>query len=147
MAEMTYRTVNIKTANINMELVRGYAEPAEVRGDDDVIPGASGRREQSRQKDRLILRLEGWVKGTGTTLLDRQKSWRTNTDALLALMDFTLASGNLVISDNYLGLADATTKTISCKCINYVPGPIQAAGTLQRWSFDLECVASPPVWT
>lgn len=144
---MTYRGTDIQTANIHLDLVRGYAEPPEVRGEDDIIPGAAGRQEQSRQKDRRVIRLEGWVKGTGATLLDRQKSWRIATDALLALMSFTLSSGTLTINNNYLGLADTVSKSISCKCINVLGGPIQSGGTFQRWSFDLECVASPPDWT
>jgi len=141
---MTYRAVDVQTDNIFLDLIRGYSEPPEVRGSDDIVPGADGREEGAWEADHRRIILEGWVKGTGATLTDRQQSWRTNTDALTALMDRTASPGALVITAPYLGLA-AGTKTINARCVNVVPGPIQSAMTFQRWSFEL--IAITPVWT
>jgi len=141
---MTYRGTNIQTANIAMHLLRGYAEPPEVRGQDDVVPGAEGLEEGAWEADHRRLLIEGWVKGTGATLTAQQQSWRANTDSLLALMDRAASPGALVISAPYLGLS-AGTKTIQARCVNVVPGPIQAAMTLQHWSFEL--IALDPDWT
>lgn len=143
---LTYRAVDIQTANIHLDIVSGYFEPALVSGEDDVVPGASGRQEMPRRKDRRVVRLEGWVKGTGATLALRQASFHTSMLALMVIMDRTTASGNLIVTATYMGLA-AGTKTLSCKCINMVGGPLLAGMTFQRWSFDLESIASPPEWT
>lgn len=143
---LTYRGTSIQGTNIHLDIVSGYFDPAFVRGEDDVIPGASGRREQSRQKDRRVVRLEGWVKGTGSTLANRQASFNTNMNTLMGLLAYTSASGNLVVSATTMGLA-AGTKTLSCKCINIVLGKPEAGYTFQRISVDLESIASPPDWT
>lgn len=143
---LSYRGTDVQTANIHLDIVSGYFDHALVRGEDDVIPGASGRREQPRQKDRRIVRVEGWVKGTGATLADRQASFHTHMTTLMDLLDRSLASGNLVVSANTMGLA-AGTKTLSCKCINHILGKPEAGYTFQRISADLESIASPPDWT
>lgn len=143
---MTYRGTDVQTANIFLDLIRGYAEPPEARGADDVVPGATGRSQGTWAKDTRRIILEGWVQGTGATEAAQQQSWRTSTDALMALMDHTLSAGALVITAPYLGLASGS-KTIQAKCVNVVPGPIQAGMTFQRWSFELVSIASPPDWT
>ena len=140
---MTYRATDVQTANIFLDLIRGYGEPPDVRGEDDVVPGAAGREEGDWEADRLRILLEGWVKGTGATLVAQQQSWRTSTDALMALMNRAASPGALVITAPYYGLA-AGSKTIQARCVNVVPGPIQAAMTFQRWSFEL--VAIDPEW-
>ena len=141
---LTYRGTDIQTANIFLDIVRGYAEPAEVRGGDLTISGKPGRFEVARKKARRQIILEGWVLGTGASLAAKQQSWRTNTDALMALMDRTLASGALVVSSPYMGLA-AGSLTASAKCVNLMAGPILSM-YFQRWSIELESIADPPDW-
>ena len=140
---LSYRSVDLQTDNIKMDLYRGYFEPPEVRGEDDVIPGAPGRDEMGREVDRLLLRIEGYVIGTGADEEERQQSWHTATMALMATLDRTLASGVLVVTAPYLGLVSGT-RTITARCVNMLGGPVEACMTLQRWSIDLEAVE--PIW-
>jgi hypothetical protein len=132
--------VDIRDANIHMDIVRGFLEPFQVRGEDTIIPGAAGRTERARVEDSLIIELRGYIHGTGATLVARQQSWRAKTDIFLALLDLTLASGNLVVTTPYLGLPSGT-KTISCKCVNFIGGPI-IASEFQTWSVELEAIGS-----
>lgn len=141
---MTYRGTDVQTANIVLDIIRGYAEPAEPRGTDIPIPGKHGRLEMARKKDRRSILLEGYVLGTGASLTAQQQSWRTSTDALMALMDRTLASGALVVTSPYMGLA-AGSKSINAKCLNVMPGPIVGLYH-QRWSIELEAIGDPPDW-
>lgn len=140
----SFRGTDLQTANIHFDLVRGFAEPPDVRGSDDIIPGAAGREQGAWQADTRRLVLEGWVKGTGATEAAKQQSWRSQTDALMALLDRTLAPGALVVSAPYLGLATGT-KTIQAKCFDVMGGPIRSAMTFQEWSITL--VALDPDWT
>jgi hypothetical protein len=48
---LKYRSVDLQTANIHLDLASGYAEPPDVRGEDDVIPGAAGREPGTRRAD------------------------------------------------------------------------------------------------
>jgi len=141
---MTYRGTDVQTVNIFLDIIRGFAEPADVRGIDTIIPGKHGRTERARKKDRRTILLEGWVSGTGASLVLKQQSWRTSTDALMALMDRTLASGSLVVTNPYMGLP-AGSKTISAKCVNLIPGPIVSMFH-QKWSIELEAIGNPPDW-
>lgn len=143
---LTFRGTDIQTANIFLDITRGYAEPAAVRGRDIIIVGRAGRTETSvvRKKDVRRILLEGWVLGTGASLVLKQQSWRSSTDTLMALMDHTLASGALVVSTPYMGLPSGS-KTIQAKCINVMPGPIVSL-YFQRWSIELEAIGNPPDW-
>lgn len=110
---LTYRGTDLHTANIHLDVHKGYAEPADVRGEDGIILGAAGRFVRPRVKDHRIIELRGWVQGTGATLTDQQQSWRTNTDALMALLDMTLSPGSLVLSDPDLGLPPSAATTLA----------------------------------
>lgn len=142
---LTFRGTSVQTANIWLDVARGYNEPAAVRGQDDVIPQAAGQEQGAWIKHERSIILEGWVQGTGASELLQQQSFRTFTDALKALMDRTLAAGALVMGAPDHGITG--TKTIQAKCVNAMPGPIQNAWTYQRWSFELVSIASPPEWT
>ena len=141
---LTFRGTSLQTANIWLDVVRGYNEPADVDGKDDVIPQASGMEQGLWTRRSRRITFEGWVEGTGATELLRQQSWRTATDALKSLMDHTLAPGAVVLGAPDHGITG--TKTINAKCLNAMPGPIQNTWTFQRWSFELVSIGSPPEW-
>lgn len=143
MAELAYDSQDIRQAaartsgsGIFFDLVSGYAEKATTRGVDTVIPGADGRVARNRVKDVRRIVLEGYVVGTSAS------DWRSKTDTLMAKMDPSLDNKNLVIDDSYLGVG--STKTIACRVVNVVGGPITAA-RFQTWSIELESVA--PDWS
>lgn len=122
---------------IFLDLVSGYAEPATARGEDTIIPSIAGRVIRDRVKDYRRIVLEGYVIGTSAS------DWRSKTDALMALLSGTYASGsNLVIANAYLGTS--SSKTIAVRCVNVMPGPIFAQ-LFQTWSIELESVA--PDWS
>lgn len=142
---LLYRTVSLQTDYIHLDLLRGFSEPAEVRGSDIVIPGRPGLVVTDHVKQQRRILLEGWVwGGPHGTEAQRQVLWRTATDALMALLDRTLAPGELELQPPYLGLSDP--QTIDARCLNAVGGPIEACMTYQRWNIELLAVGNPPEW-
>jgi len=139
---LTYRGLNVQTANIHLDLPYGIRLPWAVRGSDDIVPGADGREEGAWEDDYLDLILEGWVKGTGATLTDRQQSWRTNTDALRATLLHDLEPGPLLVSGPYLGLTDS--EQLDARCVNVLTTAPLASMTFQRWSIVLRVITSTP---
>jgi hypothetical protein len=147
------RATDCQTDNIHLDLV-GYGEPPLVRGEDDVIPQASGRDPGARTKDVYRFVLQGHVRGTGTDPEQRALSWRTATDALMALMDFSLDPGTVEVgpaapaqfpdSAPYLGLTG--DRELNARCVSMVRGPVQAHMSFQTWSFEMVCIDSPPEW-
>jgi hypothetical protein len=147
------RGTDVQTATIHLDLV-GYGESGSVRGEDHILPGASGREVGVRRKDVYRFRLEGPVKGVGVDPDARALSWRIQTDALLALMDFSLAPGTVEVgpaapaqfpdASPYLGLTG--DRILNARCINMLGGPVQAHMSFQVWSFEMECIDSPPEW-
>jgi hypothetical protein len=152
---LTYRAVDLQTLNIHMDLVKGYTEPAEVRGEDDVMPGAAGREPGIRRADVRHLIIEGHVRGTGATPAARALSWRIATDALAAILDRTLAPGDLEVGPAapaqfpsaaaYLGLTVDRVLT-GVRVENFMAGPVQSHMSYQAWSIELVSIASPPNW-
>lgn len=108
-----YRATDVQTDNIHLDLLSGYAEAAPVRGKDLVIPGAVGRVWHPKVKDSRIIELGGWVRGTGATETAKQQSWRTSTDALMALLDRTLSPGALKLVAPYYGLRPSAATTLA----------------------------------
>lgn len=147
------RGSDVQTLNIHLDLV-GYAESAAVRGEDHVMPGAAGRLVGTRRKDVYRFALEGYVEGTGGDRDARALSWRVATDALMALMDLSLAPGLVEVgpavparfpdSSPYLGLTE--DRELNARCVSMVRGPITRHMSFQSWSFEMECVDSPPEW-
>jgi hypothetical protein len=151
-ANLTYRAVDLQnggdpwSSTIWFDLVEGYSEPAEVRGDDLVIPQKPGMTEMSKVKHRRVIELRGHVRGVGGTAVERAESWRAATDALMATMSLSAASGALVIGTPYLGLPSGS-KTIQARCIDAIPGPILNRHSFQRWTFRLVAIGNPPEWS
>ena len=132
-----------QTANIHVDLVKGYNEPADVRGEDDVIPEAAGREEGEWIEDVRYLTLDIKIEGTGATLADRQASWRTASDTLRGLLSKT------TIREHIMGPPDHgldSSWSINARCVNVMPGPILNQWTLQKWSAVYVSIDSPPEW-
>lgn len=134
---------NVQTDNIHCDLTKGFNEPADVRGKDDVVPEATGQEAGVWEKDKRILTTEWKIEGTGATLAEKQASWRTASDTLRDLMDKT------VIREHVMGPPDHGVDqeySLNAQCINAIPGPILNAWTLQKWSIQFKCIDSPPEW-
>lgn len=149
MGVLTYRSVAISGSNpdICIDLIEGFLIPPDVRGSDWIVPRLDGRVEGNRRKDVLILPLAGIVKGSGATPDERREDFLANIETLMAAMDPSLASADLVLSDGYLGLEAGVTATIGARVRNASPAAIQAYhfAPHQRWTFELECLT--PEWT
>jgi hypothetical protein len=147
---LTFRAVDLQNADTPGEAeiwfdIQNRFEPAEVRGDDLIIPQKHGRTYMDRYQDRYVADLRGFVRGLGNTEVERQQAWRAATTALLAVMDLTLGPGTLSIVAPYQGLA-AGSESIQAFCVNAVPGPVLNRESFQRWSFQLQAIGDPPEW-
>jgi hypothetical protein len=150
---LTVRDLDCQSVNIHLDLL-GFGESAQVRGQDVVIPGLAGRTAMSRVKDAYRFTLEGYVIGTGGDPDERALSWRTNTDLLMAVMDFSLMPGEVMVgpeaparfpdSSPYLGLTG--DYTLDARCVSMVRGVVRYHMAFQSWSFEMECIDSPPEW-
>jgi hypothetical protein len=151
---LTYRGVDLQTDGIHLDLRSGLHEPATVRGEDDVIPGAAGRDLGARRKDTRRIILEGHVRGQGGTRDERALDFRTSSDALAVIFDRSLDPGTLEVDETapalfpeaapYLGLTGA--RTITARVVNVITGPVLAHMSYQTYSVELESVDSPPEW-
>ena len=146
---LTYRGTNIEDLeSLYFEVRRGFWEPADVRGEDLVIPGKEGRTALNRIKDVRSVELWGWVRGRGVTRTERLEDWNTSTLALMALMDFTAAPGALQVSTPTMGLAAGVERTVQAVCRNAVAGDVRGQWSvpIQTWTFELEVISDPPDW-
>lgn len=129
-------------ASIHFDVRRGFSEPPNVRGEDYVVPGAEGRVWAPKQIDHRIIELEGFVRGWGDTLEERQEEWRTATSDLMSLMQFDDDPGQLVIEAPYFGVSGSWS--IDAVAINTMGGPVLHRMTFQAWSIQL--MAHSPEW-
>lgn len=89
-------------------VIHGLDDGIEVRGVDTVIPGTAGRTERNRVRDRHIIEIQGWVRGTGA---DPGADMREAMETLRALLDPTRSSATLLVQ-----LEDeSSTASISCR--------------------------------
>lgn len=146
MGDLKYRDLDLQSDGLWFDLASGLAEPAEVRGDDVVIPGKAGRTWMPKVADRRVIELRGHVHGMGVTLADRQAHFRERTDALMAVLDFTAAAGTLEVLGPYLGIEDGMVYEIEAVSVNVVGGDVKSTMTFQRWSIRLEALGDPPAW-
>lgn len=121
---------------IYFDLLQGYSEPVRVKGDDWNVPGAEGRIWMPKIEDSLLLELDGFARGQGADLSERQASWRDQSDILRSLFSLTAAPGTLALLAPYLGLEDDVS--IDAATINVVTGPVLSNMTYQRWNVKLE---------
>lgn len=145
---LTVRLLDCQSDTIHLDVV-GYGESAIVRGEDVIIPARAGRTVMNRVVDVYRFSLQGHVRGIGSTREERSLSWRTATDALMAVMDFALDPDEVVIGPAapaqfpgetapYLGLTGE--RVIVARCVSMVRGPVQNHMSFQGWSFEMECV-------
>lgn len=145
MAELSFASQDIRQAaarttgsGIFFDLVAGFFEPANPRGEDTIIPGLAGRTERVYVADnRNPIVLQGYVTGTSTS------DWNSKTTTLMGVMLPYGAVANLVIASSYLGTSG--TWTIGARVLNLIPGIPVKGPTFQTWSIELESMAS--VWT
>lgn len=149
MGLLEYRDFGIsgEDPDICIDLAEGFQLPPTVRGRDWIVPRLDGRTAGNRRKDVLILPLAGFVRGSGATAQDRLEDFNDNIAALMVVMDPSLISGELALSDGYLGLDSGVVATIDARVLNASPGKIRSYRTypFQLWTFDLECLS--PEWT
>lgn len=145
MAELTGGGLNLRRADASVHfwIARGWLdEPAEVRGKDDIIPGAEGQVARGRKRTLRKIELRGQIAAVD------------GTDAsFLALLDelrpiFFDASADpwpLVAADGYRGLGVGETATINVRTVNVTPSanPLTWRGI---YAIELESVDSPPEW-
>ena len=151
--DLVFNSVNLKPTDksCNLDIVSGWWwEPATVRGEAVTIPAKSGQLVTTGffVKDHRIVRLHGYVHGTGATLALRQQAFQSKMATILALFDPTAADANLVATNPYGGLASGT-KTLACRGNEQGPVVInQIVGTFYA-ELDAQLVArgSPPDWT
>ena len=113
LGDLRFRSVDLQSghpsngavAGIWLDLDKGFSEPAEVRGADDVIPQASGQYPGVWIRHQRLITLVGHVRGSGSTYDERAASWREQTDTLMAVMGLYLAPGLLEVDGPYLGIA------------------------------------------
>ncbi len=148
---LIYRSLDLQDGDepeesrIWLDLWTGYAEPAEVRGDDLVIPQKAGMAEMQRYQHRRVIELRGHVRGLGATVEERQESWRDATDELMAVIDPVLTSATLEVLAPYLGLTGGSA-AITARPIDVIGGPVLGRQTFQRWTVKLMAIGNPPVW-
>lgn len=147
---LLFRTVDIQNGNdpysatIWLDLWNPF-EPAEVSGEDLVIPERPGMDAMTRVKVRRVLDLRGHVRGIGGNAAERSESFYAASEALRAVMDFDLDPGPLQWLSPYLGLP-AGSQSIQARAVDAVPGPIVNSMSFQRWSFRLLAIGNPPEW-
>lgn len=122
-------------SGIFLDLVRGFNEPAALRGVDSVIPTLAGRIPRNRAPDTRTVTLEGYV--TGSDAAD----WQANVAALMALL--TTDESDLVIADGYLGTTGTLTLPVRCLSVPMGGSPMYAV-MYQTWSIELTSVT--PDW-
>lgn len=147
---LEYRSLDIQNADrpedatIWLDIWNPF-EPAEVRGEDQVIPQKAGMVPMSRYKHRRIIELRGFVRGVGSDETERAESFRIASETLLAVMDYSLAPGTLAAFAPYLGLPTGSESSLPARAFDATPGPIIMQG-YQLWVFRLLCVSTPPEW-
>ena len=119
---------------------RGWLDdPASVRGEDDIVAGASGRLVRARTKDRRVVELRGQFNGT-----DDAAYLALIAEVEDTLFDLSADPWPLVVHAGYR--IAAGTKTLNVRTISVTP----AADLLtyrRGFAFQLESVDSPPEWT
>lgn len=138
---------DVTVGGVWLDLVEGYFEPAEVRGEDDVAPEAAGQEPGARIRHQRILTLEGHVRGAGGTPEERSTDWHTRTQALMAVMQLHSDPGLVEVDGPYLGIPTGTTYELTARVIRVIPGRVRNRMSFQTWSFQLKCIDSPPEWT
>lgn len=138
---LTFKGTDIQRSDfkIHLEVKRGFLESADVRGEDTIIPGATGRVPRNRKKDLRVIELEGTVRGEGATEDLRLSDFQDSCDALISLFDPAAATGTLS------GTAwDGTTRSIVCRAL---PGNVWSMVLPGEATFNVQLLSVVPDWT
>ncbi len=142
MSVLTYRDVELRNLTVNrhhFSITGGWRDGIEVRGKDATIVGAPGMYELNRIPNKRVITLVGYVLG------EDESDWDDEMAALEALFDPTLASGDLVVTDPYMGLV-GMERTISARVSNYLTIDV-VPQLVTRWDVTLNAIGNPPDWT
>lgn len=146
MAELTYRGTELRRSDggLYFWIAQGFDDEAQVRGEDDIIPGLAGRTARNRVKDRRMIELQGYVIGVGADEAAMRAAYRARVDDLHTIFDPTLSPGALVVYSPVMGLASGS-KSINARFLNstWSYGKVTLYAKV---SAMLECISSPPDW-
>jgi hypothetical protein len=140
-AEIVYRNTelrNFTTTDRWFEVVEGLWGGIQTRGEDVIIPSASGRWARNRIADLRVVRLHGFVFGTTEAL------HRTNMNTVMTALDVTADPANLVIHTPLYGVPSGT-RTISARVVDV--RIVAMAPMVSEIDAELHAIASPPNWT
>lgn len=135
---LSFRSVEFRGTGYCLDIVEGIHEPASVRGIDFLAPAREGMYVGNRIRHIRSILIEGFIRGDGGSLEERQESWHSRTKTILDTLDRSLSMGVLAIDDGDYGLPDGETWTLNARCIDAIGSDIQAAWTFQQWSIKLE---------
>lgn len=142
---LSYRSVDLQTENLFLDLMVSLYEPADHRGQDDVVPGMPGRYRRNRIPDQRMIPLKGWTRGTGSTAVERRQSFDAAEASLGAILDPSADAGALVVIPPYMGLSGGPM-TIQAVVANWTAGVVEGSLSYRRWTVELEAIGNPPDW-
>jgi hypothetical protein len=134
---LSFRSVNFRGDNYCLDIVKGLHEPAEVRGADITVPGMEGQMAGNRKHHVREVLIEGFIRGVGSTVAEKQESFHTTTATIMATLDRALAEGVLSVNGGDYGLPDGETWTLNARCADAIGSDMQASWTFQTWSIKL----------
>jgi hypothetical protein len=98
-----------------LEIVVGFDDSPEVRGEDVTIPYADGRVARPRRFDRRRILLEGFVMGDGDDHDEQRADYRANRRTLSQLFDPTATPATLTLT-----LEDGSVWAITARTLSLV---------------------------
>jgi hypothetical protein len=140
-------TLDLQTAKVYFDVFSGYDEYPEVRGEDDVIPGLSGRYRRNRIDDVAIVELRGHIRGVGATKAARAADFRASVVAVKAALDPTGSGGTLAVLTPYLGVPSGSKSIVGYPLSpGLLGGPLENYMSYARYSIEIEAIGNPPRW-
>ncbi len=134
---LSFRSVDLRGDNFCLDIVKGLHEPAEVRGTDFTAPGREGQYAGNRVHHIREILIEGFIRGVGSSVAERQESFHTTTATIMDTLDRALSDGVLAVDDGDYGLPDGETWTINARCADAIGSELRAGWTFQTWSIKL----------
>jgi hypothetical protein len=140
LASLTFDSVDLQRSDlsVHLDIVAGLNDGLDVRGQDTVIPTATGRTPRTRKGDVRHILLAGVLQGTGSTEAVRLASWQNLRDELEAVFDPTADPATLVGMAN-----DGTWRSIEARTVAIVWNPSTVFG-VGELSISLD--AADPTW-
>lgn len=108
---LEYDLVDIQdTDGIFLQIVSGLDDGYDVRGQDVVVPSADGRVVRPRRFDRIVVVLEGYVRGVGVDQDAARMDYRANRRILADLF-----APDRDVADLRVVLEDGDIARLSCR--------------------------------